>query len=217
MQAPLKAMTRKGVRAPSVAISLHLRFFLTRVKNQCHAEGGGATKGDASKCEQTQTNADKRRQTQANAEAKTQANASKREQTWTNKRLPSSRDLLHPCIFVFKLITVTFTSPLHLTNLWEFFLGRCNRGRGARYWVFFLGSKGYSLVWTLGKATYCDKLAKHGSCRNKTRSVTESKAKRNFLKEATTPQAIALDIGLVVHPAGARFLEEGWNGYCLAM
>ena len=49
--------------------------------------------------------------------------------------LPSSRDPLHPFIFVFELITVTFTSPLHLINSWELFLGRCNRGRGARYWA----------------------------------------------------------------------------------
>ena len=28
--------------------------------------------------------------------------------------VPSSRDPLHPFIFVFELITVTFTSPLHL-------------------------------------------------------------------------------------------------------
>ena len=49
--------------------------------------------------------------------------------------LPSSRDPLHPFIFVFELITVTFTSPLHLINLWELFWGRCNRGRGARYWA----------------------------------------------------------------------------------
>ena len=49
--------------------------------------------------------------------------------------LPSSRDPLHPCIFVFKLITVTFTSPLLLIHLWELFWGRCNRGREARYWA----------------------------------------------------------------------------------
>ena len=49
--------------------------------------------------------------------------------------LPSSRDPLHPFIFVFELITVTFTSPLHLINSWELFFGRCNRGRGARYWA----------------------------------------------------------------------------------
>ena len=44
--------------------------------------------------------------------------------------LPGS---VHPFIFVFELITVTFTSPLHLINLWELFGGRCNRGRGAQY------------------------------------------------------------------------------------
>ena len=49
--------------------------------------------------------------------------------------LPSSRDPLHPSIFVVELITVTFTSPLHLINSLELFLGRCNRGRGARYWA----------------------------------------------------------------------------------
>ena len=49
--------------------------------------------------------------------------------------VPSSWDPLHPFIFVFELITVTFTSPLHLINLWELFFGRCNRGRGARYWA----------------------------------------------------------------------------------
>ena len=49
---------------------------------QCHAEGG-ATKGGVSKCEQMQTNADKRWQTQANAEAQTQANVDKRKQTLT--------------------------------------------------------------------------------------------------------------------------------------
>ena len=69
-------------------------------KIQCHAEGG-ATKGGVSKCEQTQTNADKRRQTQANAEAKTQANASKREQTWTN-----ANKRLHPPLLGF------FNTPL---------------------------------------------------------------------------------------------------------
>ena len=52
---------------------------------QCHAEGG-VTKGGVSKCEQTQTNADKRR-----GETQRRKNASKREQTWTNasKRLHS--------------------------------------------------------------------------------------------------------------------------------
>ena len=85
------------------------RFFKLPVWSkviQCHAEGG-ATKGGVSKCEQMQTNADKRWQTQANAGAKTQANAgtktqanaSKREQTWTNanKRLhPLHCGFLHP-------------------------------------------------------------------------------------------------------------------------
>ena len=31
-------------------------------------------------------------------------------------------------------------------------------------------------------------------------------------KAATTPQAIALDNGLVAHPAGALLLEEGLEG-----
>ena len=74
---------------------------------QCHAEGG-ATKGGVSKCEQTQTNADKRKQTQANAEAKTQANASKRrgknaskrKQTWTNAN-KRKQTLTPPFIAVF--------------------------------------------------------------------------------------------------------------------
>ena len=67
--------------------------------SQCHAEGG-ATKGGVSKCEQTQTNADKRWQTQANAAAKTQANveanASKRGQTQTNAYTPLYCGFLHP-------------------------------------------------------------------------------------------------------------------------
>ena len=70
---------------------------------QCHAEGG-ATEGGVSKCEQTQTNADKRRQTQANVEAKTQANASKREQTWTN-----ANKRLHPPLLRFS--TPPFAIP----------------------------------------------------------------------------------------------------------
>ena len=53
--------------------------------------------------------------------------------------VPSCRDPLHPFIFVFELITVTFTSPLHLINSREFFLGRCNRGPGARYWAVCAG------------------------------------------------------------------------------
>ena len=52
---------------------------------------------------------------------------------WSVPGLPSSRDPLHPFIFVFELISVTFTSPLHLINSWELFWGRCNHGRGARY------------------------------------------------------------------------------------
>ena len=58
-----------------------------RNSNQCHAEGG-VTKGGVSKCEQTQTNADKRKQTQRRKRKQTQANASKRGQTQTNAHTP---------------------------------------------------------------------------------------------------------------------------------
>ena len=61
---------------------LHVWFGVSW-KGQCHAEGG-ATKGGVSRCEQTQTNADKHWQAQTDAEAKTQANASKRKQTRAN-------------------------------------------------------------------------------------------------------------------------------------
>ena len=67
---------------------------------------GGATKGGASKCEQTQANADKRGQTQANASKRkqtqrrkrkqTQANVSKRRQTQTNAYTPLCCVFLHP-------------------------------------------------------------------------------------------------------------------------
>ena len=53
----------------------------------CHAEGG-ATKGGVSKCEQTQTNADKRKQVQRRKRKQTQANASERGQTQTNAYTP---------------------------------------------------------------------------------------------------------------------------------
>ena len=45
---------------------------------------GGATKGGLSKCEQTQTNADKRRQTLTNASKRRGENASKRKQMRAN-------------------------------------------------------------------------------------------------------------------------------------
>ena len=45
----------------------------------------------------------------------------------------------------------------------------------------------------------------------------ESKANDKFKKRLPHPQTLALDDGLVAHPAGARLLEEGWNGYHWAM
>ena len=66
-------------------------------KCQCHAEGG-ATKGGVSKCEQTQTNADKRKQTQRRKCKQTQANASKRGQTQTNAYTPLYCGFLHPSL-----------------------------------------------------------------------------------------------------------------------
>ena len=81
-----------SIQLQSFSTSTQVRYISERTKgaekalwgegSQCHAEGV------VSKCEQTQTNADKRRQTQANAEGKTQANASKRGQTQTNAYTP---------------------------------------------------------------------------------------------------------------------------------
>ena len=53
-----------------------------RHKTQCHAEGS-ATKGGVSKCEQTQTNADKRRGKNASKRKQTRANIDKCKQTLT--------------------------------------------------------------------------------------------------------------------------------------
>ena len=89
------------------------RFSRTRFKVpklQCHAEGG-ATKGGVSKCEQTQTNADKRKKTQR---PKTQPNANKHEQTWTNanKRLqpPLLQFFTPPFAISLKLMTPSFAN-----------------------------------------------------------------------------------------------------------
>ena len=57
---------------------------------------GGATKGGVSKCEQTQTNADKRKQTQRRKRKQTRANVSKRGQTQTNAYTPLYCGFLHP-------------------------------------------------------------------------------------------------------------------------
>ena len=50
--------------------------------NQCHEEGG-VTKGGINKCEQTQTNTDKRKQAQRRKRKQTQGNVDKRKQTLT--------------------------------------------------------------------------------------------------------------------------------------
>ena len=68
--------------------------------NQCHAEGG-ATKGGVSKCEQTQTNADKRKQTQRRKRKQTRADMDKRKQTLT------------PPPFNMRFFTPPFAIPLH--------------------------------------------------------------------------------------------------------
>ena len=70
---------------------------------QCQAEGG-ATKGGVSKCEQTQTNADKRKQTQTRKRKQTQANASKLGHRQTNAYTPLFCGFLHP--------------PLQFSNIW---------------------------------------------------------------------------------------------------
>ena len=65
---------------------------------------------------------------------------------WSVPGFPSSREPLHPFIFVFKLITVTFTSPLHLINSWELFWGDViaavehGIGRFVFYWLIQVAS-----------------------------------------------------------------------------
>ena len=76
---------------------LRTRDGIWTVSKNAHAEGG-ATKGGVSKCENTQTNADKRRgkRMQRRKRKQTRANASKRKQTLTPP--PLYCGFLHPTL-----------------------------------------------------------------------------------------------------------------------
>ena len=110
---PWSELTAKMVMGVVIGLVTRFRFWFWFLKigsggsgssfgswkngSQCHAEGG-ATKGGVSKCEQTQTNADKHKPMQ-------RRNASKRKQTWTN-----ANKRLHPPSFA--VFTPPFAIPL---------------------------------------------------------------------------------------------------------